>query len=231
VDGEVAARNQRLRARGRQNTLAEACSATTDCTVFQLTRPTPAEVDAFLASQRGSDLSYPQAGATRSESAPAGYDVDRNRVRLGAGAETFRRATDALLRWRASSLGWTSIHPIGAAIMPGVTVAIVVRHLGFWSLNAGRIIYVLDEEWADTCRTGFAYGTLAGHAEIGEERFAVEWNRADDIVWYDLYAFSRPGHFLARLGYPVVRALQRRFARDSKRAMVAAVNGDRTGGA
>ena len=198
--------------------------------MFQLTRPTPAQIDSFLAAQRGSDLSYPEVGATRSDSAPYGYDVDRNRVRLGVGAETFRRATDALRHWCASSLGWTSIHPIGAAIMPDVTVAIVVRHLGFWSLNAGRIIYVLDEEWAGMSRTGFAYGTLAGHAEIGEERFAVEWNRADDSVWYDLYAFSRPGHLLARLGYPVVRALQRRFARDSKRAMVAAVNGDRTGG-
>jgi uncharacterized protein (UPF0548 family) len=190
--------------------------------VFRLTRPSPAEVDAFLAKQRGSDFSYPQVGATRSDAAPAGYAVDRSRVRLGAGSETFRRATDALRRWRASSLCWTSIHPIGAAIMPGVTVAVLVRHLGFWSLNAGRIVYALDEERADMCRTGFAYGTLTGHAEIGEERFAVEWNRGDDSVWYDLYAFSRPRHVLARLGYPVARALQRRFARDSKRAMVAA---------
>ena len=109
--------------------------------------------------------------------------------------------------------------------MPGVTVAVTVRHFGFWSLNAGRIIYVLEEERVDVSRTGFAYGTLAGHAEIGEERFVVEWNRADDSVWYDLYAFSRPGHWLARLGYPISRSLQRRFARESKQAMVAAVNG------
>lgn len=109
--------------------------------------------------------------------------------------------------------------------MPGVTIAVVVRHLGFWSLNAGRIIYVIDEERGDMSRSGFAYGTLADHAEIGEERFAVEWNRADDSVWYDLYAFSRPAQLLARLGYPISRMLQRRFARESKRAMVAATNG------
>lgn len=192
--------------------------------MFQLTRPTPAQIDTFLAAQRGSELSYPEVGATRSDSAPAGYNADRNRVRLGVGAETFRRAADALRRWRASSLGWTSIHPVGAPIMPGVTIAVVVRHLGFWSLNAGRIIYVLDEERGDMSRSGFAYGTLADHAEIGEERFVAEWNRADDSVWYDLYAFSRPGQLLARLGYPISRMLQRRFARESKRAMVAATN-------
>ena len=194
--------------------------------MFQLTRPTSAQIDSFLAAQRGSELSYPEVGATRSDSAPPGYNVDRNRVRLGVGAETFRRATDALRRWRASSLGWTSIHPTAAAVMPGVTVAVVVRHFGFWSLHAGRIIYVLEEERADTSRFGFAYGTLADHAEIGEERFVVEWKRADDSVWYDLYAFSRPGHLLAWLGYPLGRGLQRRFARQSKQAMVAATNGD-----
>jgi uncharacterized protein (UPF0548 family) len=195
--------------------------------VFQLTRPTPADIDAFLAAQRGSDFSYPQVGATRSDLAPAGYDVDRNRVRLGVGAETFRRATDALRSWRMSSLGWSTIHSAGAAPMPGVTVAVVVSHLGFWSLNACRIIYVLEEERDDVSRTSFAYGTLSDHAEIGEERFVVEWKRADDSVWYDLYAFSRPAHFLARLGYPISRALQRRFARESKQAMVAATNGGR----
>ena len=73
-------------------------------------------------------------------------------------------------------------------------------------------------------RTGFAYGTLPAHAEIGEERFAVEWQLADDSVWYDLYAFSRPGHLLARLGYPIARRLQRRFARESKQAMLDAVS-------
>jgi uncharacterized protein (UPF0548 family) len=218
------------RARMTGNILAAAYLETTDSTVFQLTRPTSAEIGAFLATQRGSEFSYPQVGATRSDSAPRRYDVDRNRVRLGVGAETFRRATDALRGWRMSSLGWSSVHPAGAALMPGVTVAVVVRHLGFWSLNACRIIYVLEEERDDVSRTGFAYGTLSDHAEIGEERFVVEWKRADDSVWYDLLAFSRPGHLLARLGYPLGRRLQRRFARESKQAMVAATNGGRPGG-
>ncbi|HVS00766.1 MAG TPA: DUF1990 domain-containing protein [Thermoanaerobaculia bacterium] len=70
-------------------------------------------------------------------------------------------------------------------------------------------------------RYGFAYGTLTGHGERGEERFTVEWNREDDSVWYELYAFSRPAHWLVKLGYPVTRWYQKRFARHSKRVMAA----------
>jgi uncharacterized protein (UPF0548 family) len=72
-------------------------------------------------------------------------------------------------------------------------------------------------------RFGFAYGTLAEHAESGEERFTVEWDRDEDTVWYDILAFSRPRNSLARLGYPLSRLLQKRFAKDSKAAMLEAV--------
>ena len=71
-------------------------------------------------------------------------------------------------------------------------------------------------------RFGFAYGTLAEHAESGEERFTVEWDDQDN-VGYDILTFSRPRHPLARLGYPLSRSLQKKFARDSKAAMLQAV--------
>jgi uncharacterized protein (UPF0548 family) len=79
------------------------------------------------------------------------------------------------------------------------------------------------DEGGPARRYGFAYGTLPGHAESGEERFTVEWHEADAAVWYDILAFSRPQHFLARLGYPFARRLQRRFAKDSVAAMLRAV--------
>jgi uncharacterized protein (UPF0548 family) len=56
-------------------------------------------------------------------------------------------------------------------------------------------------------------------AESGEERFTVEWNREDDSVGYDILAFSHPLQTLARLGYPLSRLLQKRFAEGSKTAM------------
>jgi len=69
-----------------------------------------------------------------------------------------------------------------ARLEPGTIVAVRVAHLGFWSLNFCRIIYLIDDNGAVE-RFGFGYGTLAEHAERGEERFTVEWNRADDSVW------------------------------------------------
>lgn len=104
----------------------------------------------------------------------------------------------------------------------GANVALIARHAGFWSLNACRIVYLIEEA-GDPERFGFAYGTLPAHGERGEERFTVEFHRADASVWYDLYAFSRPWA-LARLAYPYARLLQRRFARDSMSAMKRAVS-------
>jgi uncharacterized protein (UPF0548 family) len=66
---------------------------------------------------------------------------------------------------------------------------------------------------------GFAYGTLPGHLESGEERFLIEWDWADNCVWYDILAFSRHRHILAWLGYPWVRYLQKRFRQESAAAM------------
>lgn len=110
---------------------------------------------------------------------------------------------------------WVHLCWHNAPIQAGTTVGILVSHFGFWSLNAARIVYVIDEPM----RFGFAYGTLQDHAESGEERFLVEM-LPDGSVWYDLYAFSRPRAFMARIGYPISRALQRRFARDSMKAMI-----------
>jgi uncharacterized protein (UPF0548 family) len=101
-------------------------------------------------------------------------------------------------------------------------VAVLVSQLGFWSLNASRIVYVIDEDGSDK-KFGFAYGTLVQHAERGEERFSVEFHSKDQSVWYDVCAFSRP-NFLARLAYPLTRAMQKRFARDSMSGMQKAVN-------
>ena len=191
--------------------------------MFSLARPTAARIAEFLAMQEGAPFSYTEVGATRGPPLPR-YTVDHNRVRLGSGIDVFDRAATALRRWRMLSLGWAAVHPPGTQIEQGRAVAVVARHYGFWSLNACRIVYVVDDVGRvdGVRRFGFAYGTLPDHGAVGEERFMVEWRPADDSVWYDLYALSRPGHPLARLGYPLARRLQRRFARASKRAMMAA---------
>ena len=192
--------------------------------MFLLRRPDDQAIARFVASERDLPFSYREVGSTRTDTTPKGYVADRYRVKLGEGEEDFRRAVDALRGWRQFGIGWTSLHPASAEIEVGSTVAVLARHLGFWSLNSARIAYTLDED-ESLRRFGFAYGTLPGHSEKGEELFSVEWDLTDDAVHYAVFAFSRPNHPLAWPGYPFARMLQRRFRRDSTRAMVEAVAG------
>jgi uncharacterized protein (UPF0548 family) len=185
-----------------------------------LAKPNQDAIRAFISSQEKREFSYAEVGCSQSQ-APAGYVEDHNRIRLGQGLDTFARAKSAIARWKMFDMRWIELCWPNTAIETGATVGVLVAHLGVWSLNACRIVYVIQED-ATPQRYGLAYGTLPGHAEIGEERFTVEYVPSDQSVWYDLYAISRPGP-LARLAYPYARALQQRFARDSKVAMQRAV--------
>ena len=190
--------------------------------MFLLSKPDPAAMRSFLESQRGQPFSYPEAGASRA-AAPPGYNIDHNRIRLGHGRETFSKAIVAIRDWKMFDFDWIEIFPERAPIEVGTSVAVVANHRGIYSLNAARIVYTVDSN--DSGATyGFAYGTLVEHVEQGEERFTVEYDPANDAVWYDLFAFSKPRHPLARIAYPISRYLQRRFAQASLRAMLSAVN-------
>jgi uncharacterized protein (UPF0548 family) len=193
--------------------------------LFLFSEPSTERISRFLDAQRDAPFAYDDVGATRGEGrVPAGYTVDHNRVRLGEGRETFDRAVAALYEWKMFDLGWARVVPEGAPVEVGTTVAVLAQHYGFHSLNPCRISYTIEQDEGDLVRRGFAYGTLPDHGEKGEERFTIEWHHEDDSVFYDLYALSRPNQLLAKLGYPLARHLQHRFARDSLQAMVRATN-------
>src|SRR5665213_1739139 len=184
-----------------------------------LRKPSADALRGFLTTQAKLDFTYTAVGATAAVP-PAGYVVDHTRVRLGEGPAIFAAARAALGRWEHFRLGWVETWPPGLPVETGQVVAVIARSAGLWWLNACRILSVVDE--AD--QFGFTYGTLPGHAESGEERFRVERDHGD-AVWYDILAFSRPRHILARLGRPWTRRVQKRFARDSAAAMLRAVGG------
>ena len=175
----------------------------------------------FLGAQKELPFTYEAVGATAG-TPPAGYVVDRTHIKLGEGESVFRSAIAALRRWQQFRLGWVEAWPSDTPIQKGEVVAVMGRAIGVWWLNACRVVYVVDEA-GPFSKYGFAYGTLPGHVESGEERFLIEWDREENGVWYDILAFSRPHQFSARLGYPVVRRLQKRFGRDSAASMLRAV--------
>lgn len=191
--------------------------------MFQLSKPTDEQVRAFAKSAASLKYSYHELACTRGP-APPGYTVDHNRVRLGQGEAVFNRAVAALRHWKHFDLGWVNLVPSDAPIAPEMVVIVIVNHILLWSMNSCRIVYVNDDGDSEVKRFGFAYGTLTEHAEQGEERFMIDWDTTDDSVWYDILAYSRPRHWLARFSYPLTRWWQKRFARDSINAMVRHTN-------
>ena len=186
--------------------------------MYFFSRPSDAQIKAFLKERESDSFSYVEVGATL-DKPPARYTIDHNRQLLGSGRDVFQRAKTAITQWKMFEVpGMTLCYP-DTPIEPGQNVAPLAHHLGFYSLNACRIDYVIDEP----NRFGFAYGTLPEHAEIGEERFTVEFHQETGEVWYDVFAFSRPGNILVKLGYPYARYRQKKLARDSKAAMLRAV--------
>ncbi|MFN5296833.1 MAG: DUF1990 family protein [Planctomycetaceae bacterium] len=186
-------------------------------------KPAVDSIRRFIAEQAKLDFSYSAVGASAT-TPPAGFVVDRTRIQLGEGEAVYESASAALRRWDHFKLGWVDVWSPETPVEAGEVVAVMGRALGLWWLNCCRIVYVVNET-GPIRKFGFAYGTLPGHVESGEERFVIEWNQGDNSVWYDILAFSRPSQVLIRLGSPIVRRMQKRFGRDSAAAVFRSVNG------
>ncbi len=190
--------------------------------LIRLRRPSENEITACLAS---SDLpfSYSEVGATKGlgGSRPerlSSYDVDRHSFAMGTGRELFERARESLLRWRHLEIPWLEFYGGSAPAQTGQVVATLISVAGLWFLNPCRVVYTHVSRGEADC-AAFAYGTLHGHAECGEERFEVSFNASTGEVKYQIVAFSRPAILLSKLGYPVARRLQRRFADASAKSL------------
>jgi uncharacterized protein (UPF0548 family) len=190
--------------------------------MFFLSKPDKEQIRTVLGSQQASSFSYTQVGATQGE-LPAGWAEMRGRTGLGAGSATFERAVRAMCQWKMFDVPGVELCWPDTSIQAEASVAILIRHFGFWSVNCCRIVYVIDDG-VPVRRFGFAYGTLPEHAERGEERFCVEWDCASDLVSYDILSFSRPGNVAIKAAYPLARRLQRKFLQNSLAAMAEAVH-------
>lgn len=160
-------------------------------------------VEGVLERAERAEVTYPEQGETRSDELPDGYQHDRRELRLGHGDAAWERARKAIQRWEAHIFAGFSVTPTMARLEPGVTV-IVSRVLGPMILAIPcRIVYCTDEP----NRFGFAYGTLPGHPERGEEAFHV-LRGSENSVTAQIVAFSRPDDMPTRLAGPVARRVQ-----------------------
>jgi len=184
--------------------------------MFLARRPSLETIGRFLRESQDLPLSYGPIGIVNAETARR--DFGEATVAIGRGETDFAQARAALLAWQHFDIGWVELFPRHAPIAVGTVVAILIRHLGFWSLNGCRVLYSVGG-LDDPAQFGFAYGTLTNHAEAGEELFEVFLDPQTDQVLYRIRATSWPRATLARIGQPIARVLQARFRRDSGAAM------------
>ncbi len=160
-------------------------------------------MEQVLQRLQSSEPTYAEVGATLTAHDVAGFTHTRDEAVLGHGTGTFTRAVEGLRRWKAHGVWGLTVFPEEATIRTGETV-IVTMGTPLLALAAPcRVVGVVE----DKNRWGFAYGTLPGHPEQGEESFAVSMT-ADETVRFAITAFSRPADPLVRLSGPVGRRVQ-----------------------
>ncbi|WP_436496542.1 DUF1990 family protein [Actinokineospora sp. HUAS TT18] len=146
-----------------------------------------------LAALRDAPFTYAEVGHTAT-TLPTGYRTIARTVTLSEETD-FARAARDLLGWEVHRRAGLQVTSSGDVAPDAVVI------LGFALFRAPcRVVYVVDEP----DRQGFAYGTLPGHPERGEEAFILE--RRDGAVTFTITAFSRPASLLAR--NPVAHLVQ-----------------------
>ena len=191
--------------------------------MFRLRQLTSAEINDQILVASGGPSGSPRLlsiGSGLATIASGTFAHDRSWSSLGFGDEVFTSAKRAFANWRMFDLGWVRVVNIAAQIERQQIIAVEVHTLGFWSVNLSRILETVDSE----TQFGFLYSTTNQHVEQGEETFILRRNPDTAEVSYELEAVSRPRHVLARLGFPMARFFQHKFARDSHRRMREAVN-------
>lgn len=166
--------------------------------VIALGTPALGRLDEGLAAASRLAVTYDHVGSTLD---PA---VACHTRTVELGRNTFDAAVDGLKAWVCHRGIGATVHPEGAPIAEGSTILVVLRVGRVRLLVPNRIVAVVNEP----DRYGFAYGTLRGHPEHGEEAFLVE-RHANGRTTATIRVAAKGDWLIARLASPLVRCLQR----------------------
>jgi uncharacterized protein (UPF0548 family) len=171
----------------------------------RLGRPGADELDELLDRARRSPLTYDHVGSTlRDAGEPTPPGVRTERLELGVGGAAFDAAVAGLRSWACHRGLPAGVHPADAPIAVGTSLLVVLGVGPVFVVVPDRIVAVVDEPR----RFGFAYGTLEGHQERGEESFVVE-HLDDDRVVATIAVDAGAATLAARLASPAVGWFQR----------------------
>ena len=168
----------------------------------------------LLARARISTTTYDHVGSTLDPARWEGAAVHVQAVDVGVGPVAFDAAREALRTWVAQRGIGAEVVPPECRVAVDETLVIVLRRGPLYVLAPDRVVAVIYEPR----RFAFAYGTLAGHPERGEESFEVA-RLADETVRVTIRVQAGPGTLAAQLVAPVVRVLQRAALRGYLKAI------------
>jgi uncharacterized protein (UPF0548 family) len=169
---------------------------------------------------RDAPLTYAEVGATRADRMPPGYLHGEWTEVVGSGRETLERVAAALFDWTPQRSVGLRVRATGS---PAEVGTVVVLTAGLPRLGYDIPCRVV---WASATgdERGFAYGTLPGHPESGEECFTVRLTDGGDVV-VSIRVFSRLATPAARAVPPLSRSAQflatRRYLSSLRRAATA----------
>ncbi|MFD9869804.1 DUF1990 family protein [Streptomyces niveus] len=156
------------------------------------------------------NLTYNDVGMT-AKGGPVPPGFHKLRLRTPLGLDTYDRAAEALFTWKMHrATPFIRVPADTPRAAPCVRV----------SLRAGPLTAPCEVVWTvnETHRTGFAYGTLTGHPECGEEAFVLE-RRPDDTADFVIIAISRSSAWYTTALGPAGRWLQRAVALQYARSL------------
>lgn len=176
---------------------------------LRLSRPGAGDLAEALGAANIADLTYGFVGATLAHEPVVA--VRRRSIDLPRAG--FEPALAGLREWVCHRGIGATVHPTRAPLEQGATMLVVLPVGPATILAPTRIVAVVDE--AD--RFGFAYGTLPGHPEAGEESFVVA-RGADGAVTFTIAVAARPVPLLRPVS-PLVALAQRRALSGYLRSM------------
>lgn len=180
-------------------------------------------------------MTYAAVGSTRAPDLlthpPQGFRPMQVRGRIGHGDARWEFACQQTLSWGIQRRSGFRVDTGDAASRAGTEQ--VFSSDGHDMLRAGddavlhamglsvpvRVIYLVEEP----NRRGFAYGTLPGHPECGEESFVID-QTDDGSVWMTVRSFSRPASKRWWLVYPALRIAQAIITKRYLRALAVPID-------
>jgi uncharacterized protein (UPF0548 family) len=164
--------------------------------------PDDSALSSMVPRYASEQFSYSEVGATQRECLPGGYHHVNRTFVLGADERAFERAAEALMTWAMHRRSGLVVAASAERAQVDVTTVMAFGPFFAGVVIPCRVVWTVVER----DRQGFAYGTLPGHPERGEEAFFVEHVRGS--VTFTIRAFSKPGDKLVRAGSRISQFVQ-----------------------